>query len=123
MESASVELGEKIEARLNALVETLANDALEKLKAPENEEALVIRIMETEVFRKAVYERNEARLATEIGNRLRCGIYNALEMDALFERVWVKELDKALEDRVRQKIDKYVSTEVKTRIQALLKHL
>ena len=62
-------------------------------------------------FRKAV--------ANEIGNRLRCGIYDGTSIDKLFESVWKPELDKAIQDRIQDRVDKTIDTVIAKRLKQL----
>ena len=62
-------------------------------------------IDESNVVSRLVREHIEKWVATEIGNRLRCCIYDAYQVDKLFDSIWTKELDKAIEERIKRKVN------------------
>jgi len=78
--------------------------------------ALVKMIEDSPAFREAIYKYFDKRVATEVGNRLRCGIYDGTKVDDLFEKVWTPELDKAMEDRIIRRLDNKINDMIKTKL-------
>jgi hypothetical protein len=72
-------------------------------------------------FKDAIYDYFKKSVAVEIGNRLRCGIYNGTEIDKLFNDVWTDELDKAMKDRLSRKIDVEIENMIKAKLNSVLK--
>ncbi len=46
----------------------------------------------------------EASVATEIGNRLRLGMYDGSLVNRLFESIWTEQFDIAIKERIRGKV-------------------
>lgn len=71
------------------------------------------------LVRQAIYDHFRQFVTNEIGNRLRCGIYDGTKVDTLFESVWTEELDKAIEDRIRSRIYKSIDDVIAERLKQL----
>ena len=59
-------------------------------------------------------------VANEVENRLRCGIWNGGTVDRLFDSIWTTAFDKAIQDRIRQKVNSAIDAVVKERLVAIL---
>lgn len=71
------------------------------------------------LVRQAVYDNFRQTVANEIGNRLRCGIYDGTQVDKLFQSVWTNELDKAIQDRIRERAYKAVDNVIAERLKKI----
>lgn len=58
-------------------------------------------------------------VANEIGNRLRCGIWNGTTVDKLFDSIWTEQLDVAIKDRIRTKVYAAIDTVIAERLKGL----
>ena len=58
-------------------------------------------------------------VANEVGNRLRCGIWNGGSVDRLFDSIWTEQFDVAIKDRIKRKVDSAIDAVVKERLTAL----
>jgi hypothetical protein len=58
-------------------------------------------------------------VANEIGNRLRCGIWEGRAVDRLFDSIWTEQFDIAIKDRIRQKVNAAIDVVVKERLIAI----
>jgi hypothetical protein len=60
-------------------------------------------------------------VANEVGNRLRCGIWNGGTVDRIFESIWTEQFDVAIKDRIREKAYAAVDAVIKERLTAMSK--
>ncbi len=90
---------------LEGVIERLVTQRLAKMLEPDSVE-LINWVFHSDVLHKHFREFMESKVGTEIGNRLRCGIYpERRAFDKAFEEAWAKEGDTALKDRVRNKVN------------------
>ena len=66
-----------------------------------DEDRLVAMVESSDVVSKVIYDYFKTRVENEVGNRLRCGIYNGTQVDRLLDSVWTEQLDIAIKDRIR----------------------
>lgn len=52
----------------------------------------------------------------EIGNRLRCGIYDGGTVNRLFDSIWTEQFDIAIKERIRERVNKAIDAIVKERL-------
>lgn len=105
----------------------LANRVAELLKVKiesEIERTLQIdRLLElvnnSNIVGMAMREHFENRVANEISNRLRCGIYSGTAVDKLFESVWTDQFDKAIKERIRGRVNKVIDAVIAERLELL----
>lgn len=55
-------------------------------------------------------------VATEVGNRLRCGIWNGGTVDRLFDSIWTEQFDIAIKDRIKTKVNSAIDAVIKERL-------
>lgn len=91
------------EARVAELVEEMVAAKLRSLSTDRFAE-LAESLAKSTVVARAVDDRVRAYCETEVGNRLRCGIYDGGKVDRLFESVWSDQLDRAIRERVRSRV-------------------
>ena len=58
-------------------------------------------------------------VANEVGNRLRCGVWNGTAVDRLFDSIWTEQLDVAIKDRIRQRVYSAIDAVIKERLVAI----
>lgn len=101
---------------IKCIVDNARDELVEKLTMAIKEEAgkqinineIIKQVDVVHLVRQAVYDHFRQSVANEIGNRLRCGIYDGTKIEKLFEEVWTSELDKAIKDRIRERAYKAV---------------
>lgn len=71
------------------------------------------------IVRQAVYDHFRQSVAKEIGDRLRCGIYDGTQVDKLFQSVWTSELDRSIQDRIRERAYKAVDNVIAERLKKI----
>jgi hypothetical protein len=63
----------------------------------------------------------KSKVANEIGNRLRCyDTHMAGLLDKAFESVWTEQLQRAMEDRVRRKIDNFIDKAIQDKLKGFM---
>lgn len=112
------EMLERIEERVSEMIEDLARKQLASLM-DEDQETLTKRIENSPAFKSAIYGYFERSIATTVGNRLRCGVYDGTQMDKLFDKIWTPELDRAIEDRIHDRVMKEIDRAVADRLRKL----
>lgn len=110
------ELGESIGFAISNVEEDLKGRLLDLIK--ERIESEAQRLLQFEVLKKMIDESSivhrkllewmNSWVANEVGNRLRCGVYNGTGVDKLFESIWTEQLDIAIKDRIRSKVYKAI---------------
>lgn len=113
------EISEEVQARLELVIESMVAKSLERISKPDSAE-LAAMIENSTTLRTAISEYFERNAATTVGNRLRCGVYNARDVDKAFNAVWDEQFQKALEDRIRGKVDKAIDAVIAERLKKLL---
>jgi len=114
------EVTDAVREKINDLLNCLVADYFKKMVQPENIKELATQVEDSPVFRSKARETYVRNLANEIGNRLRCGDQSR-DMDEAFEEVWPKELDRAIKDRIRRKINEAVEELTNERLEAIKK--
>lgn len=71
------------------------------------------------LVRVAVYNDFRQSVANEVGNRLRCGVYNGTQIDELFQSAWTNEFDKAISERIRERAYKAVDGVIAERLKKI----
>jgi hypothetical protein len=112
---------------LGMIADDARNEFIERLTAIIKDEAgklidvieIVKQVDVAGLVRQAIYDHFRQCVANEIGNRLRCGIYDGTKVDRLFESVWTSELDKAIQDRIRTKVNKAIDAVVAERLRSV----
>ena len=112
---------------LKCIIDNARDELVERLTTAVKEEAgklvstddIVQRADVPSIVRHAIDDHFRKAVANEIGNRLRCGIYDGTSIDKLFESVWKPELDKAIQDRIRDRVDKTIDTVIAKRLKQL----
>lgn len=62
----------------------------------------------------------ESKVANNIGNRLRCGIYDGHLMDKAFDEVWTDQLQTALEHRIRKKVFEFIDKAIQDKLKGFM---
>jgi len=83
-----------------------ANDLLKMVNASN----LVNRILRDHI---------ERWVANEIGNRLRCGIYDGRKVDELFSTLWTEQLEKSVQDRIRSRVNVAIDAAITERMKQI----
>jgi hypothetical protein len=112
---------------LEMVADDARNEFIERLTAIIKDEArkliditeIVKQVDVAGLVRQAIYDHFRQCVANEIGNRLRCGIYDGTKVDKLFESVWTSELDKAIQDRIRTKANKAIDEVIAERLRGM----
>lgn len=60
-------------------------------------------------------------VANEVGNRLRCGIWDGTTVDRVFDSIWTEQFDIAIKDRIRQKVYSAIDAVIKEKLATLSK--
>lgn len=87
----------------------------------ENKAGELTAIIEQVDVGRMVYEQMRLSVANEIGNRLRCGVWNGQEITKLVEECWPAAVDEAVKDRIRWRLGTMVEDEIKSRLANLLR--
>lgn len=101
------------------LVERLATSIKEEAEKLININEIIKQVDVAHLVRQATYDSFRQSVANEIGNRLRCGIYDGTQVDKLFESVWTSELDKAIKDRIRSQAYRAVDDVIAERLKKI----
>ena len=112
---------------INLIVDNAKEELAERLTLAIKEEVgrlvsadkIIDRSNVSSIVSRAIYDHFNQAVANEIGNRLRCGIYNGINIDKLFDSVWTSELDKAIQDRIRGRVNKAVDDVIAERLKKI----
>lgn len=61
----------------------------------------------------------ERWVANEVGNRLRCGIWDGKTVDRIFDSIWTEQFDIAIRDRIKTKAREAVDAVIAERLKTL----
>jgi len=109
----------EIRSSINETIQNIIKDEVQKTAL--NVVKLTDSISNCSDVRKSINDMVHSRVATEIGNRLRLGLYDGALMDKAFQKVWDDQFQKALEDRIVKKANEIAEKAVKDRIKEFLK--
>ena len=112
------EIAEEVEQRVEELVCELVAKKLQKL-ADDTDRELEKLVGGSLFLQKMIYEYFEKHAATTVGNRLRCGIYDANAMDRVFDGIWTEQFDRALADRISKRVNAAIDQVIKERLAAI----
>ena len=118
---SSEEIAEEVQARLELVIEAMVAKSLERLaKAKPDDIEIAAMVENSTTLRTAIHAYFEHNVATIVGNRLRCGMYNALDMDKAFDAIWTEQFQRALRDRVRGKANEVIDAVIAERLKKLI---
>lgn len=83
---------------------------------PPNAAEIIQAIEKSNLVHNMMLDWSKRWVATEIGNRLRCGIYDGGAVDRLFESIWTEQFDTAIKDRIKQKVNSAIDAVIKDRL-------
>lgn len=106
------QIEEEVNARLEALIESIVTKKIAELVL--DPEALAQRVLNSPTLRRVIGDRIEQSVATIVGNRLRCEVYNGFDMDKVFESIWPEQFDTAIKDRARRVAENAVKEAIKS---------
>lgn len=81
------------------------------------------KIADTTPFRKTIIELIERFVPTEIGNRLRCGIYDNNLVKEVFEKHFEECLRKQLKEEITYQSKKLIKEELKRQLKDLMERV
>lgn len=110
---AILESNESLAHRVTSIIK---DEVESELKDVLRADSLISLLHNSDIVRVAIREYFEKYAATEIGNRLRCGIYSGTQIDKLFESIWTEQLDKSIQDRIRMRVNNAVDQVIKERL-------
>lgn len=113
------EIQQAVDVRVANLIDYLVDQKVNELS--ESPDELAAAIEESGVLRRAIREFFERTAATEVGNRLRCGIYNGLQVDKIFDSIWTAEFETALQDRAKRIAQRAVTAAIENILKTLAK--
>lgn len=109
---SNIDLANRVVSLLKAKIESEVEKTL-------SVESLLELIQGSNIVGMAIREYFENRVATEIGNRLRCSIYSGTEVDKLFDSIWTEQLDRAIRERMHGRINKFIDSVIAERLNQL----
>jgi len=118
-EEFTTAINSEIEDTRYSIVARFTELVKQKIENEISVSSLTAIVEESGTIRRMIREYFEKSVATEIGNRLRCGIYDGLKMDDVFESVWNEQFDRAIQDRIRQKVHSAIDTVVAERLKKI----
>jgi hypothetical protein len=112
---------------IQLIVDNAKDELVERLTIAIKEEAeklidaneIVKQVDVAHLVRVAIYDHFRRMVANEIGNRLRCGIYDGTRVDELFQSVWTSEFDKAIQDRIRAQVHKAINDAITEKLKEI----
>lgn len=84
-----------------------------------DEKVLERTIAHSDIINRVIREHIEKWVATEVGNRLRCRIYDGIKVNQLFDSIWTEQLDIAIKDRIRSKVYTAIDTIITEKLNSL----
>lgn len=112
------EIAEEVEQRVEELICELVAKKLSRL-AGDTDRELEKLVDGSLTLRRLIHEYYEKHAATTVGNRLRCGIYDANAMDRVFDGIWTEQFDRALADRISKRVNAAIDQIIKERLAAI----
>jgi hypothetical protein len=112
------EIRDELDARISGLIDDLVSKRMSELSSRESNELEGL-IANSDAVRLAINKHFDGSVATQVGNRLRCGIYDGTAVDRLFDRIWTEQFDRAIEDRIRSRVVKAIDTIVDQKLRNL----
>ena len=109
---------ERIREAVDRDIQEKTTKLLDELADPETITKYMV--VASQGYHNAMREYFDRFVATEVGNRLRCGI-NGTEVDKLFEKVWTEQFDKAMEDKINRKLDSKINELIRKKLQQYLR--
>lgn len=106
-QDASRQIIELVKARFSDAMAALDTETIMKV------------IDRSNIIDRLIRDNVEKCVAVEVGNRLRCGIYNGTAIDKLLESIWTEQLEIALKDRIRSKAYTAIDAVIAERLKAL----
>jgi len=110
------EIEEEIQRKLESAIEVIVARKLKQLADPNSAEVLAENIFNSMTFRNHMNEFFDNAVATRVGNRLRCGIYDSRAMDKAFDAIWDEQFDVAIRERIRERVRKAIDEEIRQRL-------
>ena len=107
-------------------IDTIRDNIRDQLDAIVKEEIRKLSV-DTTALEKTIKDLNlypligkslESKVANEIGNRLRCE--TGCLINKAFESVWTEQLQEAMEDRVRRKIDNFIDKAIQDKLKGFM---
>ena len=115
----SEEIMDSVQDRLDEIIGSLVTKKIESLLSEKNSPELADLVWNSASLRTAIGGYFERHAATTVGNRLRCGIYDGLNMDKIFDSVWTRQFDTAIADRIRKKVNESIDSVISERLKKL----
>lgn len=94
------DLEEEVKNKITEIIDRIVEEHLNSMSLEE----LAERVADSSTLRRCFSDWLDKSLPTVIGNRLRCGCWEGGLIDRAFEAVWSDQLQKALEDRIRYRV-------------------
>ena len=107
------ELRDSILSHISGFVE-------EKVKELVSPESIAKIFSETNALHKFVLDQVKRFGETEVGNRLRCGCWDGRTVDRLFDSIWTEQFDKAIQDRIRDKVRSGIDAAIADRLKTMM---
>ncbi len=122
-EDFATELGSVLNYNKDEIISSVLALVKRKLEeTPPPTAAEIVKAIESSgLVHRTMLEWASRWVANEVGNRLRCGIWNGTAVDRLFDSIWTEQLDTAIKDRIRRRVDSAIDAVIKERLVAMSK--
>lgn len=101
------EMATEAQYRVGAIVDALVEKKMKSLAEPKSDELTGL-VWNSEALKQAILEYFEQHAATTVGNRLRCGRYDATQMEKIFDSIWTEQFERSVADNIRGKVYKAI---------------
>lgn len=117
-EEFTTEIGSVLEYHKDETINAVLRFVKEKLQdcQPPNAAEIIQAIESSGVIHRVMSDWMHQWVANEVGNRLRCGIYNGTTVDRVFDSIWTEQFDVAIRDRIRGKVYSAIDAVIKEKL-------
>lgn len=105
--------------RFDELVEAAVKLHIERFIA--DPDRIASFVADSRVFRESVREWMDRYIVTEVGNRLRCGVYDGLKVDEVFNKAWLPQFETAIKERIHKAVRAEIAKSAAEIVQELLR--
>lgn len=119
------EFAEELGAILTPNKEEIISNILELVRRklddtqPPKVEEIVKAIESNNLVHKLMCEWADRWVANEVGNRLRCGCWDGIKVDRIFDSIWDEQFDVAIKDRIQKRVFAAIDEVIAERLKKL----